>query len=76
MGTEARALLAQVLRLPVAERAELAAELIASVDGEPDPDAEAAWAAEIEHRARRALQGESQGKAWEAVRAGIMEKIH
>ena len=50
-------LLEEALPLDVRERAELAAELIASVDGEPDADADAAWAAEIERRARRALAG-------------------
>ena len=41
-------LLEEALRLDVRERAELAAELIASVDGEPGADADGAWAAEIE----------------------------
>ncbi len=32
---------------------------------------EAAWAAEIEKRARRALSGESAGEPWEDVRRRI-----
>ena len=49
--TEAGArLLKDALTLPVEERARLAAELMASVDGAPDKDAEATWAAEIEVR--------------------------
>jgi len=51
-----RRLLAEALQLPVAERAQLAADLIASIDGEPDEDAEAAWAKEIARRAARACR--------------------
>lgn len=39
-----------VLGLPVEDRAELAHELLASLDGPPDADAETAWAAMIERR--------------------------
>ena len=39
--------LADVLRLDDEARAELAAELLASLDGPADPDAETAWDAEI-----------------------------
>jgi putative addiction module component (TIGR02574 family) len=65
----------QALQLTVEERAEVAAELLASVDGEPDADAEQAWAAEIERRAHRALSGESEGTDWETVRARIEAKL-
>ena len=41
--------------LPLSERAELAADLLASLDGEPETDVKAAWAVEIERRAREAL---------------------
>jgi putative addiction module component (TIGR02574 family) len=75
MSTEARHILEEALRLPVEERAEVAAELLASVDGEPDADADAAWAAEIDRRARRALAGQSQGRAWEDVRRDIEAKL-
>ena len=55
----------------VADRADVAAELLASLDdAEADNPAEveAAWAAEIERRARRVLTGESAGLAWNDVR--------
>jgi putative addiction module component (TIGR02574 family) len=62
-------LLKDALALPVEERARLAAELMASVDGAPDKDAEAAWAAEIERRESRAIRGKSKGRNWsDAVR--------
>lgn len=60
------------MTLPVDERANVAAELLASLDEESgeDPAAvEAAWAAEIEKRARRVMSGESQGIPWDDVRA-------
>lgn len=67
MGEGVKKLLSQALRLTLDERAELAADLIASIDGGPDEDADAAWAAEIERRATRALAGESKGRPWREV---------
>jgi len=71
MSETARQILEEALRLPLDERAAVIAELIASMDGEPDADAEQAWAAEIERRARRALRGESAGRDWSSVRADM-----
>jgi putative addiction module component (TIGR02574 family) len=42
--------LSEILRLPAEERARLALELLRSLDGESEPDAAAAWDAEIERR--------------------------
>ena len=56
--------------MPPDERADVAAELLASLD-DPETDTgdiEAAWAAEIEKRARRVLADESAGISWEDVR--------
>jgi hypothetical protein len=50
MSKPAPSLFADALRLVAETRAELAAELLASLDGPADPDAEAAWDAEIERR--------------------------
>ena len=72
MTSKAQELLREVLTLPIDERADVAAELLASLDeaGAEDPiEVEAAWAAEIEKRARRVMAGESQGIPWEDVRA-------
>jgi hypothetical protein len=74
VGTQAKELLDRALRLSVKDRAHLAAELIASVDGEPDADAQEAWAVEIEKRARRALTGESRGTDWKIVRRRIQKR--
>lgn len=57
--------------LPVPERAELAADLIATLDGEPDADVAAAWTSEIESRAREALANPEEDVAWDTVRAEL-----
>jgi hypothetical protein len=74
MSDQARLILEKALRLPLTERAAVAAELIASMDGEPDADAEEAWAAEIERRAARAISGESTGRDWDTSLGEIATK--
>ena len=71
MISRAQELLREALSLPVDERADVAAELLASMDDVGSEDVarvEAAWAAEIERRARRVMAGESVGIPWEDVR--------
>ncbi|MBD3334729.1 MAG: addiction module component, family protein [Candidatus Eisenbacteria bacterium] len=68
MNEPARKILNRAMRIPVPQRAEVAAELLASLDGEPDSDVEAAWAAEIERRIQRIQSGEAGGRAWAEVR--------
>ena len=48
MSSNLEVLEAEVLQLPVAERARLVERLIASLDA--DPEIEEAWAAEVERR--------------------------
>lgn len=68
----------QALALSEHERAELARELIHSLDGTPDPDASRKWAEIVERRAREVLDGTAEladGKAAiERVRARIKER--
>ena len=63
-------LIREALALPVDERADVAAQLLASLDKEDvaTEDIQAAWAEEIEKRARRVLSGQSEGIPWEEVR--------
>jgi putative addiction module component (TIGR02574 family) len=71
MTSRAQHVLREALALPLDERADVAAELLASLDdaaAEQPADVEAAWAAEIERRARRALADESGGVPWDDVR--------
>jgi putative addiction module component (TIGR02574 family) len=72
MTSRAQDLLREALTLPIDERAGVAAELLASLDDaavEDPAEVEAAWAAELERRARRVTSGESQGIPWEDVKA-------
>jgi putative addiction module component (TIGR02574 family) len=59
------------MELPLPERAELATDLLASFDGEPDSEVEKAWAVEVERRAREALADPDDDIAWETVRAEL-----
>jgi len=53
------------------ERAELAGLLLETLDGEPDPGVEAAWAEEVERRVRQIDSGEVKMIPWEQVRAEL-----
>ncbi len=78
MNDRAQTLLREALALSPDERADVAAELLASLDEPPaeDPAAvQAAWAKEIDRRARRVLAGESEGEAWEDVRERIARRL-
>ena len=69
------AVLADALRLDDDARAALAAELLASLDGPADPDAESAWVAEIERRIAAIEAGTIQLEPWEQVRHRIEKDI-
>lgn len=78
MTERAQALLREALKLPSEERADVAAELLASLDepgAEDSAAVQAAWAAEIERRARRVLASESAGEPWEDVRDRISRSL-
>ena len=85
MSNQARQLLEAALALPKEERADLAEQLLASVEDEvtdadmlgehePGPDVEKAWA-EITRRAERALRGETAGIPGAEVDAQIRRII-
>jgi putative addiction module component (TIGR02574 family) len=69
------AVLADALRLDVEGRAELAAELLASLEGPADADAEAAWAKEIERRVQALEAGTETPESWDVVRQRIETDI-
>ena len=60
--------------LPGRDRARLAKELIASLDGPPEDGAEQAWAAEIERRAAEVDLGAVKLLDWESVRGQTRKK--
>jgi len=67
MTHDARQLLEKALTLPENERAELAGNLIASLDATVDLDVEAAWQQEIARRLREVQSGEVKTVSWEEV---------
>jgi len=75
MTREAQAVLAEALRLDVPSRAQLAAELLGSLDGPTDPNADAAWAAEIERRVTAIEAGTVKLEGWADVRDRIEREI-
>ena len=75
MTKAAEAVLADALKLDVEARAELAAELLASLDGPADPDAQAAWEAEIARRVAAIEAGTVKLEPWEDVKRWIEKEI-
>ncbi len=64
MTKTAEQLLKDALKLRSEDRAEMAVELIASLDGNAGQDAGPAWADEIERRADRARSGDDPASPW------------
>lgn len=75
MTSAAHAVLADALRLDLKARAEVATELLGSLDGPTDPDAEAAWAKEIEHRVAAIEAGTVRLEPWQDVKLRIEREI-
>jgi putative addiction module component (TIGR02574 family) len=75
MSKDTEAVLADALRLDADARAELASELLASLDGPSDPDAEAAWQAEIERRVAAIEAGKAKLESWADVTRRIEKSI-
>lgn len=71
MSKVTQTVLAEALRLEPDARAEVAAELLASLDGPVDPDAEAAWDAEIDRRVEAIEAGSIGLESWSEVKQRI-----
>jgi putative addiction module component (TIGR02574 family) len=72
------AVLEEALKLSSRERADVAVELLASLDDqewEDREEVERAWGAEIERRARQVLSGESAGSPWADVKQRIENRL-
>lgn len=68
----------EVLALPEVERADLAAELLVSLEAPTDEDLSvirSSWAVEIERRARRVLAGEAASQDWTTVRQRLANAL-
>ncbi len=68
-------LLNAALTLPAKERAKLVHDLLRSLDGPADAAAEAAWAAEIERRARELDERSVEPVDWETARERIARRL-
>ena len=71
MSAVADRFLNELLQLSPADRGEVAARLLDSLDGIDDPDDDAAWEAEILSRVDDAVSGREQGIPWEEARKQI-----
>ncbi len=66
------------MSLPDEERADIAAELLASLDDAAVEDpaiARELWTREIERRARRVVAGEHDGQDWNDLRTRITNEL-
>jgi Putative addiction module component len=75
MSARAQKVLGEALDLTDEERADVALELVASLDGPRDPNADDAWVVEIERRARGVLADADGGQEWSVVRAELESKL-
>jgi hypothetical protein len=75
MGSEARRILESALALSEEQRAALAVEFLATLDGEPDPGAEQPWVEEVTRRAERARAGQTAAINADAVHAEARRTI-
>jgi hypothetical protein len=78
VSTDAQALLREAMSLPDEERADIAAELLASLDDAAVEDPAVArelWTREIERRARLVVAGEDDGQDWNDLRTRITNEL-
>ncbi|MGH7490358.1 MAG: addiction module protein [bacterium] len=58
------------------DRASLAGLLIESLEGDSDPDVEAAWVAEIQRRVGELEAGTVESIPWEQVRQRLLDRLN
>ena len=75
MTERAQKLLDEALALAPGERADFAATLLESLDGEPDEGVEEAWAAEVERRIREVESGSVKLIPWAEARRQLLERL-
>ena len=75
MSKPMKSVLADALRLDDDTRAELAAELLASLDGPADPDAARAWDDEIDRRIAAIEAGHIALEPWDEIRRRIARDV-
>ncbi|HTT92192.1 MAG TPA: addiction module protein [Acidimicrobiales bacterium] len=77
MTADARTVLQEALSLPDDDRADIAAELLASLDeAVDDPETvQTLWGEELEKRTRRVLSGQVAEEDWQTVRQRIADEL-
>jgi putative addiction module component (TIGR02574 family) len=75
MSLTTQRILQDALALPEDQRAELATRLLQSLDQDVEPDAEEAWAVEIERRCAALDAGEVVPSDWHEVRHRIEQEL-
>jgi len=68
----AQDLLRDVLELPEGDRLDIVAEVLARLDGPPDPGWEVAWLAELDRREANDGRQPSADEEWSLVRARVL----
>jgi putative addiction module component (TIGR02574 family) len=74
MSQTTEQLRAELAKLPMQQRAELASFLISSLDAEWDAETEAAWDAELARREEEVLAGRAKGEQSNIVFAKLLKK--
>jgi putative addiction module component (TIGR02574 family) len=75
MTKNTEVLLKDAMTLPEAERAELAARLVESLEPNPEADVEAAWHAEIGRRLERIDSGQAKFVSWPELRDRLRARL-
>lgn len=73
MTREAQRIFQEALSLPDNERADLAASLLESLGGTPDPDVDVAWREEAARRLGEIQRGEVKTVPWSEVQRRLRE---
>jgi len=76
MNPEAQELLKKALALPEKERADLAGDVLKSLDDTVDVNAEAAWQEEILRRVDEVRSGIATTTPWDEVRQKGQQLLH
>jgi putative addiction module component (TIGR02574 family) len=76
MARDFREIFRDAADLPEHDRATLAGLLIESLEAEPDPGVEAAWAREIERRVAELDSGAVKTIPWEDVRQRLLDRLN
>ena len=75
MTRRAKKLLDEALELDPSDRADLAATLLESLDGEPEDGIEEAWAQEVERRVAEVESGALRTIPWSEARQALLKRL-